>query len=30
MIGKKEIVISNATRDRVEACRLYIERILIS
>ncbi|CAD8058490.1 unnamed protein product [Paramecium sonneborni] len=26
MIGKKEIQISNATRDRVEACRLYIER----
>ncbi|CAD8140690.1 unnamed protein product [Paramecium pentaurelia] len=26
MIGKKEIQISNATRDRVEACRIYIER----
>lgn len=25
MIGKKEIIISNATRDRVEACRNYIE-----
>lgn len=24
-VGKKEIVISNATKDRVEACKTYIE-----
>lgn len=30
MNKKKEIIISNATRDRVEACRLYIESILDS
>lgn len=29
MNKKKEIIISNATRDRVEACRLYIESIII-
>lgn len=28
MKGKKEIVISNATRDRVDACRSYIESII--
>ena len=27
MNKKKEIIISNATRDRVDACRLYIESI---
>jgi serine/threonine kinase 38 len=26
MKAKKEIVISNATKDRVEACKTYIER----
>lgn len=28
MKSKKEITISNATRDRVEACRSYIESIV--
>jgi hypothetical protein len=26
---KKEIVISNATKDRVDACKTYIESILL-